>query len=101
MNHISSGKYPVYLFDSDTSGEKTYEEFFTESEIVQADIFKKLGFISKKAQYSRSEIDGIIEELEVVLTSSNLTKQNIVTVLKRFIPEFDHIEKGLSLDSKM
>lgn len=101
MNHISSGKYPVYLFDSDTSGEKTYEEFFTESEIVQTDIFKKLGFISKKAQYSRSEIDGIIEELEVVLTSSNLTKQNIVTALKRFIPEFDHIEKGLSLDSKM
>lgn len=101
MHHISSGMYPVYLFDSDTSGEKTYEEFFTESEIVQTEVFKKLGFISKKAQYSKSEIDRIIEELEVALTTSNLTKQNIISALKRFIPEFDHIEKGLSLDNKM
>jgi hypothetical protein len=101
MNHISSGKYPVYLFDSDTSGEKTYEEFFTKSEIIRTDNFKRLGVISKKAQYSRMKIDEIIQELELILTKKNLKKKTIVSVLKKYIPEFQHIEKGLSLDNKM
>lgn len=101
INNISSGRYPVYLFDSDTSGEKAYEEFYTESEITQTNIFHKLGVISKKGQYSRTDMNNIIEELESVLTANNLTKQNIVSTLQKFIPEFEHIEKGKSLDNKM
>lgn len=101
MNDISSGKYPVYFFNSDTSGEKEYEEFYTESEVIQTGFFNKLGVISKKGQYSRSDMKSIIEEIEEVLTSKNLTKQKIISVLQKFIPEFNHIEKGRSLDSKM
>jgi len=101
MNNISSGKYPVYFFNSDTSGEKEFEEFFTEYEVVNTNSFQKLGIISKKSQYTRSDMNIIIQKLEHVLSSKNVTKKNIVTVLKKIIPEFNHIEKGKSLDSKM
>lgn len=101
MSNVSSGKYPVYFFNSDTSGEKEFEEFYTESEVVNTNCFQNLGIISKKSQYSRSDMNNIIQELENLLSSTNLTKKNIVTVLKKSIPEFNHIEKGKSLDSKM
>jgi len=101
MSNISSGKYPVYFFNSDTSGEKEFEEFYTESEVVNTNCFQNLGIISKKSQYTRSEMNNIIQELENLLSSKNLTKKNIVSILKKSIPEFNHIEKGKSLDSKM
>ena len=40
------GKYPIYFFNTDTSGEKTYEEFYTEEEDYNIKKYDSLGFIN-------------------------------------------------------
>lgn len=98
---IDQKKYPVYVFKTETSGEKLYEEFYTDSEIFDLDKFNALGVISKKTTYSSSQFSPIFEELYNLLEKKNLEKSDIVTWLKKYIPEFEHIETGISLDKKM
>ncbi len=101
INLIDQKKYPVYVFKTETSGEKLYEEFYTDSEIFDLDKFNALGVISKKTTYSSSQFSPIFEELYNLLEKKNLEKSDIVTWLKKYIPEFEHIETGISLDKKM
>ncbi len=52
------GKYPIYFFKTDTSGEKTYEEFFTEEEDYNIKKYDSLGFINTpKVQISFEEVE--------------------------------------------
>mgnify|MGYP001793345056 FL=1 len=101
MHLVKEGMYPVYLFKTDTSGEKLYEEFYTDGEKYNLDKYKALGVIQKQASYSSMEFDGIIMELESVLARPGIVKADIVAWLNKYIPEFEHIETGLSLDKKM
>jgi FlaA1/EpsC-like NDP-sugar epimerase len=98
---IKEGKYPVYVFKTDTSGEKLYEEFYTEEEDFDLDQFNALGVISKSPLYKTEQFDEIFSELYVLLEQANLEKSEIVGWLKKYIPEFEHIETGLGLDKKM
>jgi FlaA1/EpsC-like NDP-sugar epimerase len=99
--HSKKRRYPVFLFKSNTSGEKLYEEFYTNDESVELNKFKSLGFISKKAAYTKHEMDKIIFELKSVLEQDNISKIDIVNLLKKYITNFEHIETGIGLDSKM
>ncbi|GGF51660.1 polysaccharide biosynthesis protein [Echinicola rosea] len=98
---INEGKYPVYVFKTDTSGEKLFEEFYTEEELFDLDKFNALGTIAKEATYPMSEFDNIFEELHEIMDREETKKSDIVRWLKKYIPEFKHIETGLSLDKKM
>jgi FlaA1/EpsC-like NDP-sugar epimerase len=101
MQLVEKNEYPVYVFKTDTSGEKLYEEFYTDDEVYTLDKFNALGFISKKPTYSTQQFDGIINELKTVLDQPETVKADIVAWLKKYITEFDHIETGLGLDKKM
>ncbi|MCH7401716.1 UDP-N-acetylglucosamine 4,6-dehydratase [Belliella kenyensis] len=98
---IKEGKYPVYVFKTDTSGEKLYEEFYTEDEDFNLDKYKALGVISKSPIYKSEVFNEIFEELYELLARPNLEKAEIVSWLNKYIPEFEHIETGLGLDKKM
>lgn len=98
---IEQMEYPVYLFKSDTSGEKLYEEFYTEDETYSLDFFNSLGVIDKIGLYDKQKISEIIDELKSLLDREDLTKLMIVEWIKKYIPDFSHIETGLSLDNKM
>jgi len=93
--------YPVYFFTSDTSGEKAYEEFFTQGEDVDLKRYESLGVIKNAPRKQIGEIRQVIALLEETLRKPGITKAEIVTILTRLIPGFDHIETGKSLDSKM
>ena len=97
----SSTSYPVYFFETDTSGEKPYEEFYTESEVIDIDKFINLGVIKNSAKRDFREIDDIFERLRMHFASENVTKAAIVEILKTWLPDFQHLEKGKGLDSKM
>lgn len=101
VSEMKMGKYPVFLFKSNTSGEKLFEEFYTDDENVELNKFNSLGYISKNATYSKDEMDIILNELKTILSFDNTTKKDIVNLLKKYITNFDHIETGLGLDSKM
>ena len=93
--------YPIYFFGSDTSGEKAFEEFFTEKEQLDLDSFINLGVVKNSKKRSIQEIDAIFNQLRILFESQNVTKAAIVNVLKEYLSNFDHIETGKGLDSKM
>ena len=94
-------KYPVYFFTSDTSGEKAYEEFCTEGEDVDLQTYESLGVIKNAPRRTIEEIRQVTGLLEETLRKPGITKAEIVQVLSRLIPNFEHIETGKSLDQKM
>lgn len=93
--------WPLYLFESDTSGEKPYEEFFTAEETVDNNSFISLGVVKNTRRRAMAEIDEIFSRLRQLLDSDNVTKAAIVEILSEWLPGFDHIEKGKGLDSRM
>ena len=92
-------KYPIYFFKTDTSGEKTYEEFYTEEEDYDINKYDSLGFI-KTPQESIS-FDEVIRDFDQVFENPESTKADIVSVIKKYISNFEHIETGKHLDQKM
>lgn len=99
-NKTDGGKYPLYLFRSETSGEKLYEEFYTDNEELQLDRFDGLGVIQNAPRRKKEELDKIINEVQAMFASA-LTKEDIVQLLHKLLPDFNHIETGISLDQKM
>lgn len=93
--------YPVHYSKSNTSGEKEYEEFFTNQENVDMKRFDSLGVITDKRIPDKDKAHNILTELDGAFERTMLTKDDVVQIIKRYLPEFEHIEKGRSLDSKM
>ncbi len=96
-----STSWPVYFFNSDTSGEKPYEEFFTEDEIIDVSRFSNLGVIKNSKKRELQEIGEIIERLRTLFDSGSVTKETVVEILREWQPGFEHMEKGKGLDQKM
>ena len=93
-------KYPVYFFRSDTTGEKPYEEFYTEDEKIEMNRFSSLGVVTKK-NTSTASIETTVKNLNALFETSSYSKSDIVEVLKTYLTNFDHAEKGKNLDQKM
>jgi len=98
---VPSSSYPIYFFGSDTSGEKSFEEFFTDKEVLDNDSFINLGVVKNSKKRSIAEIDAIFDQLHQLFESKEVTKAAIVDILKVYLPNFEHIETGKGLDSKM
>lgn len=93
--------YPVYYSASNTTGEKPYEEFFTDQETTDMNRYEALGVVTGVEPRPMAEIDALFEELTAAFCKVDTTKAEIVLIMKRFLKNFDHQEKGLNLDSKM
>jgi len=93
--------YPVVYFDSDTTGEKEYEEFYIPGEKVNIDTFKSLGIIEDKKAKSQSEMRILFDKLNALFSQTVFTKEEVVEVMEEYLPSFKHIETGKSLDQKM
>lgn len=96
-----SKDYPVHYSGSDTSGEKTYEEFYTDKEKVDLSRMKTLGVITDKSIPDKNKIKVLFDKLNKVFEKEETTKAEIVSIIHDYLPEFEHIETGKSLDSKM
>ena len=96
-----SNFYPVHYSKSDTSGEKAFEEFVTDTESADYDRFFSLGVITDKPIPDKSKVESLVEQLNTKFDKDNNTKEEIVAILKDYLPYFEHIETGKSLDSKM
>ena len=92
-------KYPIYFFKTDTTGEKTFEEFYTEEEDYNIKKYDSLGFINTpevKMSFQQVEADFV-----AVFSALDSGKLDIVKVIKKYVPDFMHIETGKHLDQKM
>lgn len=93
--------YPVHYSISDTSGEKTFEEFVTETETTDMNQYTSLGVITGKTIPDKKRIEKLLNELKFVFEKEGTTKEEIVSVIKAYLPNFEHVETGKSLDDKM
>ena len=92
--------YPVHFSHADTSGEKGYEEFYTDSELIDLEQFISLGIVVGKPIPDRKKVTILIDQLNKAFERGCI-KEDIVGIIKDYLPNFNHIETGKSLDSKM
>lgn len=96
-----SRKYPVHFSASNTSGEKSYEEFYTDEENVDFDRLRALGVVTDKEIPDKDKVEVLFGELKKAFEKEESTKEEIIAIMKGYLPNFEHIETGKSLDSKM
>ncbi len=95
------GKWPCLFTESDTTGEKDFEEFFTDDETLDMKRFENLGIIKNEEDFEQTlltEFENVIEQMKV---NKSWTKDEIVSLFFRMIPGFGHKETGKYLDGKM
>lgn len=96
-----SNLYPVHYSVSDTSGEKPFEEFVTDTESADVNRFSSLGVITGKEIPDKSRVEKLFIDLNAAFNKETTTKEEVVAIMKNYLPDFEHIETGKSLDSKM
>ena len=97
----SSETYPIYFFETDTTGEKNFEEFYIDNEILDNKTFINLGVVKNSKKRTIEEIDSVFNQFNVLFSSESVSKELIVNLLQSFLPNFEHIETGKNLDVKM
>lgn len=97
----TSRDYPVYFFETDTCGEKAFEEFVAEDEEVDLDLFFSLGVIKSPLRKKYNDVCGFTFDLSRLLVRSDINKNDITMAIHTFLPNFHHLETGINLDQKM
>ena len=97
----AQGKWPCLFTDSDTTGEKDFEEFFTENETLDMAIFNNIGVIKNKPLFDNELLEEFVQYIDGRKLAKSWTKEQIVTLFYKMIPDFGHKETGKYLDGKM
>ena len=95
------GKWPCLFTASDTTGEKDFEEFFTDNEILDMARFENLGIIKNEAIYDEEKLNHFDKTIKDFKENLSWTKDDIVKEFFTLIPDFGHKETGKYLDGKM
>ncbi|EGQ8057022.1 NAD-dependent epimerase/dehydratase family protein [Vibrio alginolyticus] len=95
------GKWPCLFTTSDTTGEKDFEEFFTDKEELDMSRFENLGIIKNEPLYEQELLTLFESSISEMKGERAWTKEQIVKLFFTMIPDFGHKETGKYLDSKM
>jgi FlaA1/EpsC-like NDP-sugar epimerase len=98
---IANKQWPCYFFKSDTTGEKDFEEFFTDNEDLDMERFETVGVIKNQPDFDEAELDDFMDGLEALREKGTWTKDDIVRLYFGLLPEFAHKETGKYLDQRM
>jgi FlaA1/EpsC-like NDP-sugar epimerase len=97
----SQGKWPCLFTNSDTTGEKDFEEFFTDKEVLDMERFENFGIIKSDGNFSSDKLDLFSNTISELRNSKRWNKEQLVDLFFKMIPDFGHKETGKYLDSKM
>ena len=95
------GKYPCLFTSSDTTGEKDFEEFFTDSETLDMKKFTNLGVIKNDPIYDDLKLDAFSKNISQFKQRLSWSKEAIVEEFLKLIPDFKYKDTGKYLDGKM
>lgn len=98
---ISLKKWPCYFFDSDTTGEKDFEEFFTSDEELDLARFESIGIIKNGADFEPAKLDVFLARIAELKRQGIWEKVDFVALFNKVIPDFGHQETGKYLDGRM
>ena len=99
--HIANKKWPCLFTKSDTTGEKDFEEFFTDSEVLDMERFSGIGIIKNEPIYDADKLNHFTDTIERLKNQKSWNKGILVDLFHHMIPDFGHKETGKYLDSKM
>jgi FlaA1/EpsC-like NDP-sugar epimerase len=94
-------KWPCYFTTSDTTGEKDFEEFFTDEEVLDLNRFENLGIIKNELNYNEDLLNEFSSTIVDCRNKGVWDKELILNLFNKLIPNFDHKEIGKYLDAKM
>ena len=94
-------KWPCYFFESDTTGEKDFEEFFTDEEDVNLERFDAIGVISGTNEYDTEALTNFEQGCRDLLGRGSWSKLDLLNLYHTVLPEFNHLETGKYLDQRM
>ena len=94
-------KWPCYFSNSDTTGEKEYEEFFLKDEDVDFTRFESLGIVKNNSHAHSKSLEHFLNDISELKLASGWSKEVIVKLFQNLLPNFTHYEKGKNLDGKM
>jgi FlaA1/EpsC-like NDP-sugar epimerase len=95
------GKWPCLFTKSDTTGEKDFEEFYTDKEVLNMDRFENLGVIKNEPEYDESQLNNFEDTIGQLKSSMSWDKKSIVSEFFKMIPKFEYHDNGKYLDGKM
>ncbi len=95
------GKWPCLFTSSDTTGEKDFEEFFTDNETLDMHRFENLGVIKNEANFNNELLNNFEETIRDLKEKKEWSKEQIVKLFFKMLPDFGHKETGKYLDGKM
>jgi len=98
---IAKRRWPCYFFRSDTTGEKDFEEFFTDRETVDTNRFTSIAAIKNEPVFDPERLDHFTARISDLRKHGTWTKAEIVELFNGMIPEFKHLETGKYLDGRM
>ena len=98
---IQKKQWPCYFFTSDTTGEKDFEEFFTDQEDLDMNQFEGVGIIKNQPVYDGQKLDQFFDSTQKLMGQEKWNKQDIVDLFFGLLPEFAHKETGKYLDQRM
>lgn len=98
---IDKKQWPCYFFKSDTTGEKDFEEFYTDEEDLDMDSYKTVGVIKNQPDFDEAKLDNFITRIESLRQQGAWTKDDIIELYFDLLPEFAHKETGKYLDQRM
>jgi len=95
------GKWPCLFTNSDTTGEKDFEEFYTDKEVLDMDRFENLGVIKNGSEYDENQLNNFEDAINQLKSSMDWDKKSIVNEFFKMIPKFGYHDNGKYLDGKM
>lgn len=98
---IAQRKWPCYFFKSDTTGEKDFEEFFTDKEVLDMARFESIGVIKNDPVFDPAALDDFAARIESMKQRGSWEKAELVELFNKMIPDFNHKETGKYLDGRM
>ncbi len=94
-------QWPCYFTVSDTTGEKSYEEFYMPNETINLDRFEKLGIVKNEPLFNNEKLNHFISSIDAFKKDKSWNKGQIVELFREMLPELEYEDKGKYLDSKM
>ena len=94
-------KWPCLFTKSDTTGEKDFEEFYTDKEILDMGRFENLGIIKNELDFDEAKLKMFEDRITQMRGNKKWTRKELVDLFHKILPDFKHKEAGKFLDSKM
>lgn len=98
---IKGNKWPCFFSESDTTGEKSFEEFYMDGEVLDLDRFENLGIVKSSLSYQEDKLKWFLSEVNGLIDQKQWSKSDLLNIFQVLLPAFNHMETGKYLDSKM